>query len=94
MIDRRGMRLQSKEELEHVDDIVVDRFKYDRDDDDEDEVPTYVIDPNDISSMRYRAKVSQQLQAVRHAEQQRQLAAAQVAAQASATSGRLPGPDG
>lgn len=94
MIDRRGMRLRSKDELEHVDDIVVDRFKYDRDDDEEDEVPTYVIDPNDISSMRYRAKVTQQLQAVRNAELQRQHAAAQAPAQLSATSGRLPGPDG
>lgn len=93
MIDRRGMRLQSKDELDQVNDMVVDRFKYDRDDDDEDEVPTYVIDPNDISSMRYRAKITQQVQALRHAEQQRQLAVAQAAAQASAQA-RLPGPDG
>lgn len=54
MIDRRGMRVQSKECLNSS---VVDRFKFD-DDDDEDEVPVYVTDPYDISSMRYRAKIS------------------------------------
>ena len=87
MIDRRGMRLQSKDELDGLDDIVVDRFKYDHDDDDEDEVPKYVIDPNDIASMRYRAKITQQLQqAIRLAEQQRQLSISQGALQASATS--------
>lgn len=86
MIDRRGMRLQSKDELDGLDDIVVDRFKYDHDDEDEDEVPTYVIDPNDLSSMRYRAKSTQQAQALRHAEQQRQLAISQGALQASTTS--------
>ena len=85
MIDRRGMRLQSKDELDGLDEIVVDRFKYDHDDDDEDEIPTYVIDPNDISSMRYRAKMTQQFQAVRHAEQQR-LVMSQGALQASAAS--------
>ena len=89
MIDRRGMRLQSKEELEQVDDIVVDRFKFDRDDDDDEEIPTYIIDPNDISSMRYRAKITQQVFAIRHQESQRQLAAA---AQATAAT-RPQGPD-
>lgn len=54
MIDRRGMRVQSKEELDHN---IIDRFKFDNDED-EDEVPVYVIDPYDISSMRYRAKIS------------------------------------
>ena len=93
MIDRRGMRLRSKDELDGLDDIVVDRFKYDRDDDDEDEVPTYVIDPNDFSSMRYRARINHpgQAQALRHAESQKQV---QAPAQASTTTGRLPGPDG
>ena len=55
LIDRRGMHLQSKEGL---DEAVVDRYKYDRDDDDDDEVPTYLIDPYDISSMRYRAAIA------------------------------------
>ena len=54
MIDRRGMNLQSKE---GIDPAIVDRFKFDRDDDDDDEVPTYLIDPFDISSMRYRAAI-------------------------------------
>lgn len=64
MIDRRGMRLQSRE---GVDDTVVDRYKFDLDDD-EDEVPTYSVDPYDISSMRYRAKVHGQLQAAKRAQ--------------------------
>lgn len=54
MIDRRGMRLQSKEGLT---DIVLDRFKFDNDDDD-DEMPVYQVDPYDIYSMRYRAKIA------------------------------------
>lgn len=54
MIDRRGMRLGSKEGL---DDRVVDRFRFDNDED-EDEVPIFVVDPYDIPSMRYRAKIS------------------------------------
>lgn len=54
MIDRRGMRLQSKEGLNES---IVDRFKFDNDDDD-DEVSMYVVDPYDISSMRYRARMS------------------------------------
>ena len=54
MIDRRGMPMQSKEGLN---DIVADRFKYDRDDDD-DEIPVYTIDTSDISSLQYRARIS------------------------------------
>lgn len=54
MIDRRGMRVHSTEGL---DDVIVDRFKFDNDDDD-DEVPVYLVDPYDISTMRYRAKIS------------------------------------
>lgn len=53
MIDRRGMRVQSKEGL---DEVIVERFKFDHED--EDEVPIYVMDPYDVSSMRYRAKIS------------------------------------
>lgn len=54
MIDRRGMRVPWKEGLG---DIVADRYKFDREDDD-DEVPTYHVDPYDIASMRYRARIS------------------------------------
>ena len=54
MIDRRGMHSRPTEGL---DDIVVDRFKFDHDDDD-DEAPVYTIDPFDISRMRYRAKIA------------------------------------
>ncbi len=92
MIDRRGMRLRSKDELDQLDDIVVDRFKFDRDDDDEDEVPTYTVDPNDIANMRYRAKMTQQLQVMRRQDHERQLAIAQQAS-SSASSQRQSVPD-
>ena len=54
MIDRRGMHSRPTEGL---DEIVVDRFKFDHDDDD-DESPVYTIDPFEISRMRYRAKIA------------------------------------
>lgn len=54
MIDRRGVQLRPTEAL---DDVLVDRFKFDHDDDD-DEIPIYGIDPFDIARMRYRAKIS------------------------------------
>ena len=73
MIDRRGMHVESREGLNA---IIVDRYKYDRDDDgdDDDEIPTYPIDPYDISSMRYRASIGAtsqihpQIQAARRAQ--------------------------
>lgn len=55
LVDRRGMRLES---IEGLNPNIVDRYKYDRDDDDNDEVPSYTIDPYDTSSMRYRAAIS------------------------------------
>lgn len=89
MIDRRGMRLQPREELDKLEDIVVDRFKFDRDDDDDDEVPMYTVDPDNISNMRYRAKITQQVQVSRRQEQERQLAVVQGAIQASSHAGSL-----
>ena len=91
MIDRRGMRLQSKEGL---DEIAVDRFKYDQDEDDEE--PTYLIDPYDISSMRYRASVfaSVRDQAQMQAAKRAQLEGSVASSQASATTlPRNPGSD-
>jgi len=67
IIDRRGMNLQSKE---GIDPVIVDRFRFDRDDDDDDEVPTYQIDPFDISSMRYRAAIVGSSQAHPQAQSQ------------------------
>ena len=90
MIDRRGMRLQSKDELDSLSDIIVDRFKFDHDDDDEDEIPTYTIDPNDISSMRYRAKMTHQAQQIRRQEHERQLAIAQAASHANSQRQAVP----
>lgn len=55
IIDRRGMSLQS---TEGIDPVILDRFKFDRDDDDDEETPTYLIDPYDIASMRYRAAIA------------------------------------
>ncbi|KAL8734935.1 MAG: hypothetical protein Q9166_001287 [cf. Caloplaca sp. 2 TL-2023] len=54
MIDRRGMRVPERGE---VNDIVADRYKFDREEDD-DEHPTYHVDPYDIASMRFRARNS------------------------------------
>ncbi|KAL8652255.1 MAG: hypothetical protein Q9210_002796 [Variospora velana] len=54
MIDRRGMRVPWKVSL---DDTVADRCKFDREDD-EDEIPTYDVDPYNIAAMRYRARNS------------------------------------
>ena len=85
MIDRRGMRLQSTDGL---DDIVVDRYKFDQDED-EDEIPTYPIDPYDIPRMRYRAHMHAQLQAARRAQQAQQLEGAVSNPQRSG-SGNLP----
>ncbi|KAI9884078.1 MAG: Calcineurin subunit B [Watsoniomyces obsoletus] len=52
MIDRRGFRLQS---TEGIDPRVQERFKYDRDDDDEDGPISYTVDPHDQYHMLYRA---------------------------------------
>lgn len=82
MIDRRGMRLHSKSELDELDDIIVDRFKFDRDDDDEDDVPVYTVDSSDLPNMRYRAKLTQQIHMMRRQEQERQFALAQGSTQA------------
>lgn len=54
MIDRRGMHLSSKQGLTEN---ILDRFKFDNDDDD-DEMPVYHVDPYEIYSMRYRAKIA------------------------------------
>ena len=50
-IDRRGMRLAPKAGFGP---FGADRFNYD--DDDEDEVPVYFVDPLDTESMQFRAK--------------------------------------
>lgn len=96
LIDRRGMRLQSKEGL---DASAVDRFKYDQDEDEEES--TYLIDPYDISSMRYRASVfasvrdQAQMQAVKRAQLEGSVASLQATASGPTTTTlpRNPGPD-
>ncbi|KAL8921160.1 MAG: hypothetical protein Q9172_004181 [Xanthocarpia lactea] len=55
MIDRRGMRVPGKDGLN--DTLLADRYKFDREEDDE-ELPTYHVDPYDLANMRYRARVS------------------------------------
>jgi len=50
MIDRRGMHLPSKE---GIDATVLDRFKYDQDDEDDEAI--FLVDPYNVFSMRYRA---------------------------------------
>ncbi|KAL8838063.1 MAG: hypothetical protein Q9176_005268 [Flavoplaca citrina] len=55
MIDRRGMRVPSKDGLDAT--LLADRYKFDHEDDD-DELPIYHVDPYDLASMRYRARIS------------------------------------
>ncbi|KAL8670846.1 MAG: hypothetical protein Q9168_004646 [Polycauliona sp. 1 TL-2023] len=55
MIDRRGLRVPGKDDPDAT--LVADRYKFDREED-EDELPTYHVDPYDIASMRYRARMS------------------------------------
>ena len=46
-------------DMSNVDPAVAERFKYDRDDDDEeDSWPIYLVDPDDAAGMRYRAAIS------------------------------------
>ena len=52
-IDRRGMRLPSRDE--DGDSPMADRFRFDEED--EDEAPTYFIDPFDADAMRFRARL-------------------------------------
>ena len=58
-IDRRGVKGRN---TEGIDEIVIDRCKFD-DEEDEDEVPVYTVDPYDLDHMRYRAQLSARSQA-------------------------------
>lgn len=86
-IDRRGMRLPSRDE----DTPMTDRFKFDEDED-EDEVPTYLIDPFDTESMRFRARLfghpqnQAQLQTSRRAQIEGSLANSQGTSHSMASS--------
>lgn len=53
MVDRRGMRLKS---AEGIDPVILDRYRFDRDDEN-DEAPLYEVDPEDFWSMQYRASM-------------------------------------
>lgn len=53
MIDRRGMQMQSKD---GIDPMILDRFKFDRDDDDDDS-PVFTVDPDDQWSIQYRVNM-------------------------------------
>lgn len=90
-IDRRGMRMPSKE---NMDPATAERYRYD-DDDDEDEVPIYHFDPFDTDSMQFRARVACQPQ-MQMRRSQEAAAAAQAANQGnlSIKSSRQPGSDG
>ncbi|KAL9072835.1 MAG: hypothetical protein Q9161_003377 [Pseudevernia consocians] len=92
-IDRRGMRLPPKAGF---DSPGADRFKYD-DDDDEDEVPVYFVDPFDTQNMQFRAKLfpAQSSQAQMQARRAAQMEAPSHGAShasASARASRQPGP--
>ena len=53
MIDRRGNSVQDKEEIDRN---ILDRWKYDLDDEDVEDI--YEIDNYEIQNMRYRAAIS------------------------------------
>lgn len=97
LIDRRGMRMAQKE---NMDTAIADRYKYD-DEDDEDEVPRYYIDPFDTESMVFRSRIlpgqptQAQMQAIR-AQRDAAIAAAQAAnhGNPSTRPARQPGSDG
>ena len=97
LIDRRGMRMAQKE---NMDTAIADRYKYD-DEDDEDEVPRYYIDPFDTESMVFRSRIlpgqstQAQMQAMR-AQRDAAIAAARAAnhGNPSTRSARQPGSDG
>lgn len=55
IIDRRSMHIQSEERRN---DIVADRTKFDTEDDEDDEIPVYEVDPYDVQAMRFRAKLA------------------------------------
>ena len=78
MIDRRGMHVPSKEGLTEK---ILDRYKFDKDDDD-DEMPVYHVDTYDIYSMRYRAKIAASLS---HQPQQAQAVSKRPQLEASST---------
>ncbi|KAI9826885.1 MAG: Enhancer of polycomb-like protein 1 [Thelocarpon impressellum] len=64
MVDRRGLHVQSKE---GIDPRILDRFKYDQDD--EDDQAVYLVDQFDTLSMRYRATIVGTHQAAQRAAQ-------------------------
>lgn len=96
LIDRRGMRMTQKE---NVDSAIADRYKYD-DEDDEDVVPRYFVDPFDTASMVFRSRIlpgqptQAQMQAMR--AQREAALAAQAANHGNSwtKSSRQPGSDG
>lgn len=83
-IDRRGMRLPPKAGF---DSSGADRFKYD-DDDDEDEVPMYFVDPFDTESMQFRAKIFPTQSSQAQMQARRQMEALSHGASHASTSAR------
>ncbi|MCJ1307529.1 Enhancer of polycomb-like protein 1 [Agyrium rufum] len=91
MIDRRNMFVRT-EDAPALNERLVDRFAYDRDDDDEDdEVPLYAVDPYAVAHMRYRAL--QSLGTGRSVVQQQQAQQQQQQSQQQQTSASVSGSD-
>ena len=82
MIDRRGMQLESKDGLNEA---IIDRFKYDQDDDNDDEVPKYFIDPYDKFSLAFRAKKNPQSMIQAHIQAAKQRAQIEATSSIAAT---------
>ena len=80
-IDRRAMRLPSRDE--DSDNPMSDRFRFD--DDDEEEMPMYFIDPFDADAMKARARLFPSMPS--QAQQQAQLAARRAQHEAAVAAG-------
>ena len=81
-IDRRQMNAASVRDTEMIDDVVLDRIKFDCDDSDDDQTPVYLVNPDSDDSIWFRAKVAyeaERAQMMRQAREREKLAQQQQA---------------
>ena len=70
-IDRRHMKPPSLD-TDHIDDVALDRMKFDCEDSDEEQTPTYRVDPHSDESIWFRAKISLEMERVQMMRQARE----------------------
>lgn len=76
-IDRRQMNASSVRDTDMVDEVVLDRMKFDCDDSDDDQTPVYLVNPDSDDSIWFRAKVAyeaERAQMMRQAREREKLA--------------------